>query len=219
MIRTGELMTARRALREGVPRDQLVRQESWREVRTAFARGLGEVDPTYVCRIGSYHEVTEQMSGAACRRGLTERRTVIAPCDGAFGLREALEERFPKLQFMLDCSHLKGHVYETAEAIGVSDGLRERWSETLLDDAWNWKVAHVLSRPTESYGASGNQRLRRRIEYPERFEDSVCYQRLIEHAGQSDRERSRARIGVFHRRVSTFQAQVGAVRASTQCSP
>ncbi|MFT6398054.1 MAG: hypothetical protein ACJAYU_002809 [Bradymonadia bacterium] len=134
MSRTGELMTARRALREGVPRDQLVRHESWRKVLTPFARGLDEVDPTCVCRIGSYDEVTEQMFGAACCHGLTERTTVIAPSDGAFGLREALEERFPKLQFVLDYSHLKGHVYETAEAIGMSDGIRERWSETLLDD-------------------------------------------------------------------------------------
>lgn len=41
---------------------------------------------------------------------------------GAIGLREALEEQFPKLQFVLDYSHLKGHVYETAEAIGLTDG-------------------------------------------------------------------------------------------------
>ena len=180
LIRTGKLTTARRALREGVPPDQLVRQESWREVRTAFARGLHEVDTTYVCRIGSYDEVTEQMFGAACRHGLTERTTVIAPSDGAFGLREALEERFPKLQFVLDYSHLKGHVYETAEALGMSDGIRERWAETLLDDVWNGNVADVLSRLSESYQGSGNQRLRRLIEYLERFADSVCYQLLVD---------------------------------------
>jgi hypothetical protein len=85
---------------------------------------------------------------------------VITPSDGAFGLREALEERFPKLQFVLDYSHLKGHVYETAEA--------------------NGKVADVLSRLTESYRTSGNQGLRRLIEYLGRFSDSVSYQRLVD---------------------------------------
>ena len=169
LIRTGKLMTARRALREGVPPEKLVRQESWREVRTAFARGLDEVDATYVCRIGSYDEVTEQMFGAACRHGLTERTTVIAPSDGAFGLREALEERFSSLHFVLDYSHLKGHVYETADEMKLSPGIRERWIQTVLDDIWGGDAADVIQRLTESYHHSGNQRLRRLIEYLERL--------------------------------------------------
>ena len=180
MIRTGELMTARRALREGVPRDQLVRQESWREVRTAFARGLDEVDSTYVCRIGSYDQVTEQMFRAACRHGLTERTIVVAPSDGVFGLREALEERFPNLQFVLDYSHLKGHVYETADDMKLSGGIRERWTKTVLDDIWAGNVADVLERLIDTYRTSGNQRLRRLTEYLERFADSVSYQRLVD---------------------------------------
>lgn len=173
-------MTARRALREGVPPEKLVRQESWREVRTAFARGLDEVDATYVCRIGSYDEVTEQMFGAACRHGLTERTTVIAPSDGAFGLREALEERFSSLHFVLDYSHLKGHVYETADEMKLSPGIRERWIQTVLDDIWGGDAADVIQRLTESYHHSGNQRLRRLIEYLERFADSVSYQQLVD---------------------------------------
>jgi len=180
LIRTGKLMTARRALREGVPPEKLVRQESWREVRTAFARGLDEVDATYVCRIGSYDEVTEQMFGAACRHGLTERTTVIAPSDGAFGLREALEERFSSLHFVLDYSHLKGHVYETADEMKLSPGIRERWIQTVLDDIWGGDAADVIQRLTESYHHSGNQRLRRLIEYLERFADSVSYQQLVD---------------------------------------
>ncbi len=180
LIRTGKLMTARQALRDGVPPHQLVRQESWREVRTAFARGLDEVDATYVCRIGSYDEVTEQMFGAACRHGLTERTTVIAPSDGAFGLREALQERFPSLQFVLDYSHLKGHVYDTADEMKLSAGIRERWTETVLDDIWAGNVADVIQRLTESYHGSGNQRLRRLIEDLERFADSVGYQESVD---------------------------------------
>lgn len=179
-IRTGELMSVRRALRYDLPPEQMVRPERWREVRTAFARGLHEVDATYVCRIGSYDEVTEQMFGAACNHGLTEQTTVVAPCDGAFGLREALEERFPRLKFVLDYPHLKGHVYETAEALGLADGLKQRWAETLLDDVWNGRVVEVLERLADKYRQSGNQRLRRLIEYIERFEDSVDYAKLVE---------------------------------------
>jgi hypothetical protein len=180
MIRTGEIMSARRALRTDVPAEQRVRTESWREVRTGLARGLDEVDPTCVCGIGSYEDITEKMFGAACHHGLTERTMVIAPSDGAFGLREALDERFPQLHFVLDYSHLKGHVYETAEAIGLNDGIRERWSDTVLDDVWNGKVSEVLTRLTSSYFGSENQRLRRLTEYVERVEDSVSHKHFVE---------------------------------------
>ncbi len=57
------------------------------------------------------------MIGTACRHGITERTTVTVPSDGAFGLQEALEETFPWLLFVLDYSHPKGHVHETAEEI------------------------------------------------------------------------------------------------------
>jgi hypothetical protein len=91
-----------------------------------------------------------------------------------------LDERFPQLHFVLDDSHLKGHVYETAEAIGLSDGIRERWADTVLDDVWNGKVSEVLTRLRSSYHGSGNQRLRRLIEDLERFEDLVSYKHFVE---------------------------------------
>lgn len=179
-IRTGEMMSARRAARVDLPPDKKVRREEWREVRTGLARQLGEIEPTYVCRLDRYGGVTEHLFGAACAHGLTERSTVIAPSDGALGLREALEERFPRLQFVLDYPHLKSHVYDTAATLGMDDGLRERWCETILDRIWHGEASRVLDDLRALHGETANERVRRLVEYLERFEDAVDYQRLVE---------------------------------------
>ena len=178
--RTGELMTARRAGRVDLPPNQIVRREEWREVRTGLARGLDQVEPTYVCRIDTYDGLTEQLFGAACAHGLTEKTTVIAPSDGAFGLREALEDRFAKLHFVLDFPHLKGHVYETADALGMADGLRERWAETVLDRIWDGRAPDVLRDLRELHAETENERVRRLVDYLERFADAVDYRRMVD---------------------------------------
>lgn len=179
-IRTGEVMSARRAARFDLPPDKKVRQEQWREVRTGLARDLGEVDPTYVCRLDSYDGVTEHLFGAACAHGLSERSTVIAPSDGAHGLREALEERFPRLRFVLDYPHLKSHIYDTATELGMDDGVRERWCQTMLDRIWHGEASAVLVDLRALHASGGNERLRRFVEYLERFEDAVDYQQLVD---------------------------------------
>lgn len=177
--RTGELMTAQRAGRLGLPPGQKVRVEEWREVRTALARGLDQVEPTYVCRIDSYDGVTEQLFGAACAHGLTPDSVVIAPSDGAYGLREALERRFDNLRFVLDFPHLKAHIHATADALSMEPEFRARWIETTLDRIWRGDAPHVLHDLQLLHDETGHERVRRLIDYLERFVDAVDYERMV----------------------------------------
>ncbi len=45
-------------------------------------------------------EIIQQLVGAAYDRGLFPRTQIFALADGAIGLKEALENAFPKLQFI-----------------------------------------------------------------------------------------------------------------------
>ena len=50
--------------------------------------------------MGKYSEVMEQLFGAAKDRGLVPNSQIFALADGAKGLKEALENSFPGLQFI-----------------------------------------------------------------------------------------------------------------------
>ena len=127
-IRTGTLRAAgtdEKTPVRGLPKR--VRDEAWVEVRVGLARPVDELEPTYVARNDKYEGVVQQLFGAACERGLSSRTKVFAPSDGGNGLREALDAQFVGLRFILDRPHLKSHLYETADAIGLRDMDRERW--------------------------------------------------------------------------------------------
>ena len=49
--------------------------------------------------------------------GLFSESQIFALADGAIGLKEALEDAFPQLQFILDRPHLKQHIYQGIEAM------------------------------------------------------------------------------------------------------
>ncbi len=60
------------------------------------------------------------MYQAAVLEGMRPHTHVIGVGDGGIGLKEALDQQFPMMRFLLDKPHLKDHLYETAEALGIS---------------------------------------------------------------------------------------------------
>ncbi|QDG54568.1 hypothetical protein FIV42_28635 [Persicimonas caeni] len=138
MIRTGKMMTAKQAAQqaeeEAVARynaslepDKVVRTEAWKEVRTGLARKPGQVEPTYVCRRGSYDEGCRQLFGAAGLEGLGYDTKALGLIDGANGLKEAMEMSFADLQVILEPSHLRHHFWETSKAMGQTEEVGEQW--------------------------------------------------------------------------------------------
>jgi hypothetical protein len=177
-VRCGEYMTARQAgltSEDGYEPDDRVRDVEWKEVRVGLVRRSDERSKKYVCRMGDYDDICKQMFGLAVSLGLTPGAQVISPGDGGNGLMEALDEWFDNLQFILDYSHLKTHFYETAEALGIGEDMRDGWVETFLDRIWEGQVDKVIQRLESLYEDDPNNRLDRLIRYLERFSDCVDY--------------------------------------------
>ena len=68
-----------------------------------------------------------QLVSAGFNQGMSKQTQVYAVADGGNGLREALQMQFPNLTFILDRPHLKQHLYEGAEAIGLTSSERHKW--------------------------------------------------------------------------------------------
>lgn len=174
-IRTGTLERTPGEERSPVRRlPKRRRNEAWRDVRVGLARPLGEVDSTYVARMDTYPHVVGQLFGAACDRGLSSRTKVVAVGDGGQGLREELDAQFTGLQFVLDRPHLKGHLYETAESMGLKDVARESWVSTRMERIDRGHVGDVLQELSAHKGR-GKARVRRLHSYLKRFRDAVHY--------------------------------------------
>ncbi len=168
-IRTGVLQPA------SGPDGKRHRDEAWREVRTGLVRPVGAVDATYVCEMASYPEVCDDLFAVACLRGLSERTQVIGVGDGANGLREEMAAHFPNFRYILDRPHLKTHLFETAEALGIEGALRPRWVRSYLDRLHQGDSEGVLDDLRDLLKATSCQRLKRFIDYLERFADAVHY--------------------------------------------
>lgn len=177
-IRTGEYMTARRAGLAGEEEyapDDRVRDVEWKEVRVGLVRCGGEVTKQYVARKDNYDEICQQLRALARSKGLDDDTKVISPGDGGNGLKEAIEEVFPDVQFILDFSHLRDHFYETAEEIGVDEQLRNQWVADFLDTIWEGQLEEVLKRLRDLYRQNEHNRLDRLIRYLERFSECLDY--------------------------------------------
>ncbi|MFC1886826.1 hypothetical protein ACFLZM_07205 [Thermodesulfobacteriota bacterium] len=99
----------------------------WRDVRLGFVRPLDSKSKTFVGKMDSYQNVVSQMHSAAILTGMTSETKIIGVADGGNGLSEELKRQFPTMQFILDRSHLKDHLYETAEALGIKQKNRPSW--------------------------------------------------------------------------------------------
>ena len=175
-IRTGTLVPAPAGGQSTVRHlDRRQRVEAWRDVRVGLARSLDETQRTYVARMDTYPNVVSQLFSAAVDRGLSSRTNVIAVGDGGNGLREELTVQLPNLRFILDRPHLKQHLYETAEAIGLKDAEKHHWVSHKLDRMEIGKARVVIDELTEHRGR-GKKRVLRLVAHLRRFEDAVAYE-------------------------------------------
>ena len=148
---------------------------NWRDVRIGFARPLESDVKTYVGRMDTYPAVFEQLRGAAELRGLTPETQVVGVADGGIGLFEEMRRWFPGMCFILDKTHLKDHLYDTAESLGIEPRDRPAWVEPRLRKISNGDVECVLKELADLYRDNKVDRLRRLIGYLERFKECLNY--------------------------------------------
>ena len=124
-----------------------------------------------------YPVVVEQLVSAAIDQGMGTDTEVTAVADGGNGLREALEAGFTHLKFILDRVHLKQHIYQTADAIGLTGLYRHIWTShilSLIDRGKVKKAIKVINRYFQNTPAK--KRLDRLSNYVERFSDACHYE-------------------------------------------
>jgi hypothetical protein len=148
----------------------------WRDVRMGLSRPLEAHSKTYIGKMGAYPEVVNQLFQASVLSGMSEDTTVIGVADGGIGLKEALEGRFANLQFVLDKTHLKDHLYETAEELGIGKDERPAWVHMRLKMVSQGDVAQVKQAFEQEYEHHPHPRLKRLIGYLTRFYTAVDYE-------------------------------------------
>ena len=148
---------------------------NWRDVRLGFVRPLDSKSKTFVGKMDTYQEVVSQMHSAAVLTGMTAETKIIGVADGGIGLSEELKRQFPSMQFILDKSHLKDHLYETAEALGINQKDRPGWVKPRVRAISDGNVEAVLKELEEENIKNPNKRLKRLIGYLKRFYDALDY--------------------------------------------
>ncbi len=154
---------------------------AWRDVRLGFARPLAQKEKVFGGKMDSYPEVVKQLHGAAEFIGMTSDTNVIGVADGGIGLSEELFRQFPMMQFILDKSHVRDHLYDTAEKMGISKDARATWVEPRLQDISRGHVDKILTEFVREHETTPCARLQRLIGYVTRFEDAVSYERFKEY--------------------------------------
>jgi len=147
----------------------------WRDVRLGFVRALDSKSKTFAGKMDSYQDVVSQMHSAALLTGMTPETKIIGVADGGIGLSEELKRQFPSMQFILDKSHLKDHLYETAEAIGIKQKARPGWVGARVRAISDGNVEAVLKELEQENDKNPNKRLNRLIGYINRFYDALDY--------------------------------------------
>ena len=154
------------------------RKIDWKETRVAFARPVEDKKQrTFVARMGKYSEIIQQLVGAAYDRGLFSESQIFALADGAIGLKEALEDAFPQLQFILDRPHLKQHLYAGAEAMGLSSKLKIPILDAIISLIDVGKV-HKIIKNFQNYQGTGAKQIETLANYLIRFQDCVDYRKF-----------------------------------------
>jgi hypothetical protein len=148
---------------------------NWRDVRLGFVRPLDSDFKIFVGKMDSYEEIVGDLYNAAKLTGMTSKTETIGVADGGIGLSEEMKRQFPKMQFVLDKSHLEGHFYETAEKIGIPEKERPRWVKNQIASISDGKVFEILEELQQRHDKNPNDRLKRLIGYVKRFCDSVNY--------------------------------------------
>lgn len=176
-IRTGQLQLIENT-KETTPVYNNPKREkviNWRDVRLGFVRPLDSDLKIFVGKMDSYEEIVGDLYNAAKLIGMTSKTEVIGVADGGIGLSEEMKRQFPKMQFVLDKSHLESHFYETAEKIGIPEKKRPRWVKNQIASISDGKVFEILEELQQRHDKNPNDRLKRLINYVKRFCDSVNY--------------------------------------------
>jgi hypothetical protein len=149
---------------------------SWRDVRIAFARPIDNSNQKiFVGKMDSYPVVINQLHSAAEIIGMTETTDVIGVADGGNGLSEELKRQFPNIKFILDKTHLKDHLYETAEAMGIPIKERPKWVAPRISAISNGEINQTVQELQKVYDQNPNPRLKRLLGYIDRFSDAINY--------------------------------------------
>ena len=178
-LRTGVKVPKNQA---GVTKIRKIKKSSrkidWKETRVAFARPVEDKKQrTFVARMGKYSEIIQQLVGAAYDRGLFSETQIFALADGAIGLKEALENAFPKLQFILDRPHLKEHLYAGVEAMEFPEKLKHSIVEALVSLIEVGKV-HKVIKKIQNYQGTEAKEIETLANYLIRFQDCIHYRKF-----------------------------------------
>lgn len=177
-IRTAELQPIE-GTKETSPIRELPKKRKnigWKEVRLGFARPLESREKVYIGKMASYPEVVGDLFDAATLMGMTSATQVVGIADGGNGLKEELERQFESLQFILDKTHLKDHLYETAEALGIERQERPGWVKTRLEATSLGEVTRLINEFEEVYRTTRTHRVKQLLGYLQRFAHAVNYQ-------------------------------------------
>ncbi len=176
-IRTAQLV-AKNNTTETSPIRQLpkkTKQINWREVRIGLTRPLDALDKIYIGKMASYPEVVGQLVEASILSGMSPETQVVGVADGGNGLKEELERQFDNLQFILDTKHVKDHLYETAEALGIGQRDRVGWVKAHVTAISHGDVAQIITDLENVYTETQNHRVKRLVGYLHRFADALNY--------------------------------------------
>ncbi len=155
------------------------RKIDWKETRVGFARPVSDKEQrTFVARMGKYPIIVQQLLlGAAYNRGLFLGSQVFAVADGANGLKEALENGFEGLQFILDHSHLKKHVFDAIDEMDLPENRISLVKDVLLAKIASGQVLSLIHKLT-NYQGPGAKKVQNLVEYLTRFKDCVHYDKF-----------------------------------------
>ena len=84
------------------------------------------------------------------------------------------------MQFILDKTHLKNHLYDTAEQSGIDKKDRPKWVKLKLAFISGGEVAKIKAELEEEYQRSENHRVKRLIGYIDRFYEALNYNEFKE---------------------------------------
>ncbi|MCP3681898.1 MAG: hypothetical protein GY861_04335 [bacterium] len=176
-IRTGQLQAVEESS-EQLSADGDVKKKKhiqWRDVRIGLTRPLDQKSKLYVGQIADYPQIINQLRQASISIGMDAETEVVAVADGGIGLKEELERQFPNLQFILDKTHLKDHLYDTAEELGVVREERKQWVKPRLEKISRGQVKDVVKELEDQYVANPHKRLKQLLGYIHRFMNAIHY--------------------------------------------
>jgi hypothetical protein len=146
-----------------------------RDVRIGFSRPMDSVSKIFVGKKDVYPEVVNDLVKAAKLSGMSSYTRIVGVSDGGIGLKEELENQFPNMQFILDKIHLKDHLFETAEDIGIGKKERPGWVNSRLKAISGGEVEEIIKELEREYELNSNHRLKRLIGCITRFKSALNY--------------------------------------------